>query len=142
MKIINRKANFNYQILEKYEAGIVLNGAEVKAVRHKHVNLANSHARVIDNEIYLINAAINPKSPPNAYNPTRSRKLLLHKRQILEIKRKIKAKKLTLVPTKLYTKARLIKVEIALAKSKRQHEKRDQIKKKDIEREIARELKG
>lgn len=116
----------------------MLTGAEVKAVRAKKVNISQAHARIINGEMYLINANFNGE---NIENPTRTKKLLLHRKEIESLETKIKAKKLTLVPVSLYTTRRLVKVEIALAKAKRKHEKREKIKKKDIEREIERELK-
>jgi SsrA-binding protein len=133
MKVINRRAKFDYQLLDRFEAGVVLVGTEAKAARLGQVNLTQAHAKPIDNEIYLVNA--------NIADSTRSRKLLLHKKEIVSIQTILKAKKLTLIPTKMYTKGRLIKVEIALAKSKRKSQKREALKKKDLEREIQRELK-
>ncbi len=141
MKVNNKKANFNYKLFEKFEAGISLIGGEVKALRKGNVDLSQSFAKIVDGEVYLINANI-PIEGKKDYLPTKSRKLLLHKNQIISIQSKIKAKKLTLVPTKVYTKGRLIKVEIALAKSKRKFEKKEAIKRRDIEREIERELRG
>lgn len=139
--IINKKAMFNYNLLEKLEVGISLIGAEAKALRVKGADLSQSFAKVIGGEIYLVNANI-PVEGKKDYNSTRSRKLLLHKDQIISIEGKIKAKKLTLMPTKIYNKGRLVKVEIALAKSKRKFEKKEAIKRKDIEREIELELKN
>jgi SsrA-binding protein len=141
MRKINKKARFNYKLLERFEVGISLIGAEVKAIRAGRVDLSNSYAKIIDNEVYLINANISVVGKKE-YKPTRSRKLLLHKNQITSLKTKIKAKSLTLVPTKVYTKGRLIKVEIALAKAKRKFEKKEVIKKRDIKREIEAELRG
>ncbi|MCH7641494.1 SsrA-binding protein SmpB [Patescibacteria group bacterium] len=141
MKITNKRARFNYKLFDKYEAGLVLNGAEVKAIRRGSADLSQSYAKIIDDEVYLINANI-PVEGKKDYSPTRTRKLLLHKDQIISIKSKVKAKKLTLVPTKLYTKGRLIKAELALAKAKRKFEKKEAIKRKDIERDIERELRG
>lgn len=141
MKITNKRARFNYKLFDKYEAGLVLNGAEVKAIRRGSADLSQSYAKIIDDEVYLINANI-PVEGKKDYKPTRSRKLLLHKDQIISIKSKIKAKRLTLVPTKLYTKGRLIKAELALAKAKRKYEKKEAIKRKDIERDMERELRG
>ena len=141
MKITNKRARFNYELFDKYEAGLVLNGAEVKAIRRGSADLSQSYAKIIDDEVYLINANI-PVEGKKDYSPTRTRKLLLHKDQIISIKSKVKAKKLTLVPTKLYTKGRLIKAELALAKAKRKFEKKEAIKRKDIERDIERELRG
>ncbi|MGD8744308.1 MAG: SsrA-binding protein SmpB [Candidatus Woesebacteria bacterium] len=144
MKVINKKASFKYKLFDRYEAGVVLKGFEVKAVKRGRVDLSGAYAKFIRGEVYLVNASINPQITPTGegdYKPTRSRKLLLRKREIVEIKTKIKAKKLTIVPVKMYTKGRLIKVEIALAKAKREHDKRKALKKKEIKRRIERELK-
>ena len=116
-------------------------GAEAKAVRGGHVNLSDSFAKIIDREIYLVNANI-PVEGKKEYSSTRTRKLLLHKDQIVSLQTKIKQKKLTLVPTKIYTKGNLVKVELALAKSKRKFEKKAKLKKKDIQREIEQEIRG
>lgn len=140
MRVINKQAKFNYKLFDKYEAGISLLGAEVKVVRKGNVDLSRSFAKIIGGEAYLINANI-PVAGKKNYDSARTRKLLLHKDEIVSIKTKIKAKKLTLVPTMLYTKGRLVKAEIALAKTKRKFEKKEAIKKKDIEREIEQELK-
>jgi SsrA-binding protein len=133
MNIINRKAKFNFELLDKHEAGIELTGADVKAIRSGAVNLTNSFAKIIDNQIWLVNAVIGADS--------RSRRLLLHKREIGQIEAKIKQKKLTLVPVRLYNTGSLIKAEIALAKSKRTFEKKEVRKARDIKRDIDRELK-
>ena len=135
MKVFNRKAKFNYRLIEKYEAGIVLTGDEVKAIKRGKVDIGKAYVKAIRNELYLINANFNKPGD------TGSRKLLLHKKEIISLLTEIKAKRLTLIPTKMYTRGRLIKLEFALAKSKRGYEKRDLIKRKDIERDIERELK-
>src|SRR3989344_4339765 len=140
MRIINKKAKFNYNLYERLEAGISLLGAEAKAVRGGHVNLSDSFAKIIDREIYLVNENI-PVEGKKDYSSTRTRKLLLHKDQIISIQTKIKQKRLTLVPTKIYTKGNLAKIELALAKSKRKFEKKESIKKKDIQREMEQELR-
>jgi SsrA-binding protein len=139
MSILNKKAQFNYRLFERFEAGISLLGGEVKAIRLGRADLSNSYVRIINNEAFLLNASI-PIAGKKDYSPTRSRKLLLHKSQIISLKSKIEAKKLTLVPTKLYTKGRNIKLEIAIAKAKRSFEKKESLKKKDIAREIKREI--
>lgn len=141
MKAINKRAKFDYKLLDRYEAGITLLGGEVKAVRKGSIDLSHAYAKLIDGEIFLINTNIPVEGKKN-YDSTRTRKLLLHKDEIVSIKTKIKQKRLTIVPTKVYTKGRLVKVEIALAKAKRKFEKKEQIKRKDIEREIERELRG
>jgi SsrA-binding protein len=141
MQKINKKARFNYKLFEKFETGISLFGAEVKAIRKGSIELSQSYAKLINNEVYLVNADI-PVEGKKDYKARRIRKLLLHKDQIISIKTRIKAKKLTLVPVRVYTKGRLIKVEIALAKHKRKFEKKEVIKRRDIEREIEQELKN
>ncbi len=141
MKIINKKAKFNYQWIENIEAGIVLAGHEVRAVKNGKVDLATSYAKIMGDEVYLINANI-ASAFLGDYNPTQARKLLLHRDQITSLRTKMQAKKLTLVPTKMYTKNRLIKVDIALAKTKRKYEKKEIKKRKDIDRDTERELKN
>ena len=141
MAIINRKAKFNYQLFEHVEAGVSLLGREAKAIRNQRGDLSNSYAKIINGEAFLINANI-PADTNGNYDARRTRKLLLHKSEITSILSKIKAKKLTLVPIKLYTKGRLVKVDLALAKPKRKFEKKEAIKKKDVERELEKELKN
>lgn len=147
MKILaaNKKAGFDYEILENYEAGLVLYGHEVKAIKTGHVSLTGSYVVAKGNELYLINALIPSYQPPNTpadYDPQRSRKLLFKKSEIRSLIGKSKTKGLTLIPLKLYTKKNLIKLEIAVGKGKRKLDKREEIKKRDIEREIGRRLKG
>ncbi len=139
MKILNKRAGFNYTIFEKIEAGIVLTGGEARAIRTGHINLSNSYAKIISNEVYLVNADV-PIAGAKDYDSTHARKLLLNRGEIINLETKIKQKKLTLVPTKVYTKARLIKVELGLAKSKREFEKKQVIKERDIKRDLDREL--
>lgn len=143
MKIINRKAPFDYQLLDHFEAGINLFGAEVKAVREGHVDLSGSFVRFLGSEAYLVNANIFPYkyARPESYDERRTRKLLLHKKEIISLKSKMEGSSLTIVPISVYTTHGLIKVELALAKSKKKFEKRESIKKRDINREIAEELK-
>lgn len=138
MKILNKKASFNYTLLERFEAGISLTGEEIKTLKERGADLGNSYAKIINNEAYLINANIfSEKGDSN-----RSRKLLLHKREIISLESKIKAKKLTLIPVKMYNKGRRIKVELALAKPKKEFEKKEALKRQDIKREIEKELKS
>jgi SsrA-binding protein len=140
MKIINRKANYQYKLeSDRFEAGIALSGGEVKAVRNGRGDISQSYAKVLNGEIYLINANI-PVLGAKA-SPTRSRKLLLHREEILSILTKAKQQKLTLIPVKLYTKGRLIKAELALGKNKKQYQKKESIKRKDVERDIEREFR-
>lgn len=142
MKITNRRAFFDYQILERIEAGINLYGAEVKAVRLGHADLTGAHVRIMGSEAYLINAKIFPYkySRPENYDEQRTRKLLLHKREIIALKSKTEGQNLTLVPLSIYTTKSFIKVEIALGKGKKQYDKKDSIKKKDLQREIEQEM--
>ncbi|OGM59181.1 SsrA-binding protein [Candidatus Woesebacteria bacterium RIFCSPLOWO2_01_FULL_39_10] len=141
MQVINRKAKFNYQLIEKFEAGMVLSGSEVKSIKEGHIDISNAFAKIINGELFLINANM-PIANGLNHDPSRMRKLLMHKNEIISIEGKIKQKKLTLVPTKVYTRGPLIKAEVALAKTKRKFEKKELIKKRDIKRDIERELRG
>jgi SsrA-binding protein len=141
MLILNKKAKYNYNLFETVEAGISLLGGEVKSLRDRGADLSESYVKFLDGNPYLVNASIQIPGKKD-YTATRSRKLLLHKKEILALITKAKAKKLTLVPIKMYTKGRLVKLEIALAKAKREFEKRETIKKKDADREIEQELKS
>jgi SsrA-binding protein len=140
MKVLaeNKKVYFNYEILEKLEAGISLIGQEVKSIKKGQINLKGAHV-VIDQkpEAYLINAYIPPYQPKNAknYNPTRARKLLLKKKEIKYLLGKSKEKGLTLLPLRVYTKDSLIKIEIGIGRIKRKVDKRETIKKKEFRRE-------
>jgi SsrA-binding protein len=142
MKIFNKRAGFEYQLTdEKFEAGLELLGMEARAFREGHGDISQSHIRILDSEAYLINADIPVKGARN-YNSTRIRKLLLHKRQIVSLITKVKQEKFAIVPTKLYNKGRLVKVEIVLGRPKREFQKKETIKKRDIEREISQEMKS
>lgn len=142
MVIFNKRARFEYQLEEeKVEAGISLTGGEAKAVRTGHADLSQSVSRIINGEVWLINANI-PIAGAKDYDSTRSRKLLLHGGEILSLATKMKQRNLTLVPTKMYNKGHLIKIELALGKSKRKFEKKEAIKEKDIELELARQIKN
>lgn len=141
----NKKAYFNYQILENLEAGISLIGQEVKSIKSGRINLAGSYVVLKNEEVYLTGANIPPYQPKNApldYNPERPRKLLLKKSEIKYLIGKTKQKGLTLVPLKVYTKRGRIKLEIGIAKGKRKTDKRELIKKREADREIDRELKS
>ena len=141
----NRKARFNYEILEKYETGIELLGTEVKSVRAGQMSLEGAFVIARGGEAFLINANIPPFQPKNApkdYDPLRNRKLLLTKKEIEELAGSEKNKSLTIVPISVYNKNRKIKVEIALVKGKKKFDKRETLKKRDTDREIRREYKG
>ena len=133
----NRKAFHDYHILETFEAGIVLVGTEVKAIREGSANLRDSFARVEEGEIWLYNVHINPYTHRgySSHEPTRKRKLLLHRREIRKLIGKTVEKGLTLVPTRLYFQNGHVKVALALAKGKQAHDKRESIKKREADRE-------
>lgn len=142
MKTFNKKASFDYLLTpEKVEAGIVLKGIEAKAFRDGRIDISQSHVKNIGGELYLINANI-PVTGAIKYEPTRMRKLLLHKKEILSLIIKMKQKKLQIVPTVMYNSKHRIKLELVLGVPKRKFDKKDSIKKKDIKRDIDRELRG
>ncbi|MCD6500603.1 SsrA-binding protein SmpB [bacterium] len=143
--IENKKAYFNYQILEKFKAGIVLQGQEVKSIKSGKISLRGSFVVLRGEEVFLIGANIPPYQPKNApknYNPQRSRKLLLKKTEIRHLIGKAKQRGLTMVPLKVYTDKGKIKLEFGIARGKKKVDKRELIKKREIEREIKRALKG
>lgn len=142
MKIYNKRARYEYALTgDKYEAGVSLSGGEAKAVRTGHADLSQSVAKFLGSEAWLVNANI-PVPGAKDYNQTRSRKLLLHKDEIISLGTKMKQHGLTFVPLSMYTKGRLVKVGLALGKPKRKFEKRQAIKLKDVQRDIERELRG
>ena len=141
----NKKAYFNYEILETIEAGIVLSGIETKSVKTGKANLAGSFAIIRDNKISLVNCSISPYQPKNInfiYSPDRTKKLLLNKKEIGYLKGKIKQQNLTLIPLRMYNKHGLIKIELALAKGKKKFDKRETIKKRESKRKIDRAKRG
>lgn len=142
MKISNRRAFFDYQLLERIEAGIRLNGAEVKAIKGGHADLTGSFVKIIGSEAYLVNAKIFPYqfARPENYDERRTRKLLLHKKEIIALKSKTEGASLAIIPVSLYTKNNFIKVGLALGKGKKKFEKKEAKKKKDIQRELEIEL--
>ncbi|MBI2022455.1 SsrA-binding protein SmpB [Candidatus Daviesbacteria bacterium] len=140
MKIFNRKAKHDYHILETVEAGIVLSGQEVKSVRLGKVDLSESFGKIQNGEVFLKNAYIYPYQQTQGYDPRQDRKLLLHKQQISSLSGKISKAATTLVPLSLYSKRNFIKVELAVAASKKKFDKRRAIKAKDEQRRIEQEL--
>lgn len=141
VQIKNRKARYEYEFIDTYEAGIVLKGTEIKSIREGKVNLLDGYCYFNKGELFLKGIHISPYSQSSFYNheSTRERKLLLHKRELEKIKSKLDEKGLTLIPSRLYINKRgFAKVEIALAKGKKLHDKRDSIKEKDIKRELDR----
>jgi SsrA-binding protein len=137
----NRKAYHDYFIEETLEAGLVLTGTEIKSVRGGRVNLRDSYVRIERGEAWLLNVHIAPYEQGNRYNvnPTRDRKLLLHRPEILRLQGKAQAKGMTIVPLRVYLRGNRAKVELALAKGKRQYDKRESIAQRDAEREMERE---
>lgn len=138
----NKKARFEYEILDTYEAGIVLSGTEVKSIRQGKVNLAESFISIEKDEAYIRGMHISPYEQGNRFNlePDRKRKLLLHKREIIQLKVNSQQDGLTIVPLTLYFKNSRVKLEIAVARGKKLYDKRESIKKRDQEREISRGL--
>lgn len=144
MKILNKKAFHDFNILETYEAGMQLTGPEVKSVKGARMSLDASYVKIIGSETYLVNAQIYlyPYTRPEGYDDKRSRKLLLHKKEIISLKTKMTTGRLTLVPLECYDSHGLVKIKIGLAKGKREFEKREKIRRRDIDRDVQRELKG
>lgn len=142
MKITNKKAFFDYQITDRLEAGINLLGAEVKAIRLGHADLSGSFVKLIGSEAYLLNAKIFPYkyAAPEGYDENRTRKLLLHKKEIISLKGKTDGANLAIVPISLYLKNGYVKVELGLGKGKKKYEKKESIKAKDIKRDIEQEF--
>lgn len=139
----NKKAFHDFFIEETYECGIELVGTEVKSLREGRVNLKDSYASISNGEVYIKNMHISPYEKGNIFNkdPLRERKLLLHKYEILKLVGKIKEKGYSLIPTKVYLKNSLVKVELALAKGKKLYDKREDIAKKDAKRDMDRRIK-
>lgn len=136
----NRQARYNYEILDTFEAGIVLRGSEVKSLRAGHVQLKDSYADIRDGEVWLVNAHISPYSfaESGGHDPERQRKLLLHRREIDRLFGRIREEGLTLVPTLMYFSDGRAKVELGLGKGKRRHDKRRTIVERQQQREMAR----
>lgn len=148
MKVVNQKAKFDYELLERVEVGIVLTGAEAKAMRAGQVDLTGAHVKIMTLksggpvELWVVNMQIFPYkyADPKTFEPTRTRKLLVSKKELLMLETKMKTGRLTLVPTATYTKGPRVKLEIALARGKRMYEKREAIKRRDVERDTERQL--
>jgi SsrA-binding protein len=140
----NKRALHDYHILEKLEAGIVLTGSEIKSVRANRVSFNDSYVRIKDGQAWLINTYIAPYPGgfDRVYDPTASRRLLLHRRQIDNLAKQIATQNLTIVPLRLYTTHNLAKVEIALAKGKKAFDKRETLRRKDVQRDIDRAIRG
>ncbi len=141
--ITNRKARHEFQILKTYEAGISLNGSEVKSLRQVNIHLTDAYATIEDNEIWLVNAFIGlfKEATYNNHDPNRKRKLLLHKAEIRKIRKEIEEKGNTLVPLRLYFLNGKVKVEIGVAKGKKLFDKREDIARRDLQRSAERKIK-
>ncbi len=154
MKIfaLNKRANYDYNILETFEAGLVLKGHEVKSIKNGHISLQGAYVIIRNNEAYLLNAAVSPYQPKNTpkdYDPTKTKKLLLHRKEIKYLIGKSKERGLTLVPIKVYTKEGKtsqgrgkLKLEFGIGRGKKKVDKRELIKKQEAKREIERKLKS
>ena len=140
----NKKAYFQYEVLEKFEAGLVLTGQEVKSIKSGRINLAGAYVILRGGEVYLVNANVPPYQPKNLltpYEPVRPRKLLLKKSEIKYLIGKSEQKHLTLIPLRVYTKKGKIKLEFGIGRGRKKVDKKELIKKRETEREIERELK-
>jgi len=146
MKVValNKKAHFNFNILDSYQAGVVLKGSEVKSIRNGGININDSFVYIKNEEVFVRNAYIKPydKTTSFAPDPRRDIKLLLNKNEILKLKQKVTEKGLTLVPTKVYFDKKYVKVEIALCKGKQLFDKKDSLKERDILRSNLRQIKN
>jgi SsrA-binding protein len=140
----NRKARFDFQIIEVFKAGLILQGTEVKSIRLGNANLKDSFARADKGQIWLHNLHISPysQSDQNQIDPLRKRQILLNKKELVKLTAKVAEKGLTLVPLKVYFDGNWAKVDLALAKAKKKYEKRDTIRRREAEREIASAFKG
>lgn len=144
MKITNRQAHHEYTILETLEAGVRLLGAEVKMIKAGRMNLEGAYVRLIGSEAFLVNAEIPPYpfARMEGYDSRRTRKLLLHKKELIALTSKIAQSNLTLIPLSCYNKGHFVKIEIGLARGKKKYEKREAIRRKDMDREVERELRN
>ena len=143
MEILNRKARYDYEIEETYEAGIVLTGTEIKSIRDGKANIKDSYGIIKNGEIYLLNTHISQYKEGNIFNheEDRTRKLLLHKREILKLRDKLEKDGYTIVPLKIYFVKNKVKVQLGLAKGKKNYNKKETIKERDIKREMEKSLK-
>ena len=139
----NKKAFFNYEVLEDLESGISLEGTEVKSLRSGRFSFTDSYVKIQNGELWLIGFTIQPYDKGSIFNhePDRNRRLLVHKQEIKRLRRKVEEKGLTLVPTKVYLKGNLIKVQVSLCRGKALHDKKEAIKERDLNRQAQREAK-
>ena len=138
MEVKNRKAYFNYEVLDTIEVGIVLKGTEIKSIRNAHVSLDNSYAVIKNDEVYLLNTFIKQYKEGNIYNhdESRSRKLLFHKKEIKKLKDAIEKERMTLIPLKLYFVKNKVKILIGVCRGKKNYDKRESLKEKDMKRNL------
>ena len=143
MEILNRKARFDYEIEDEYEAGIVLTGTEIKSIRNGNCNIKDCYGIIKNHEVFLLNMYVGQYKEGNIFNheETRSRKLLLHKKEIKKLENAITLKGYTLVPIKLYFKDNKLKVALGVCRGKKDYDKRESIKERDIKREVQKNLK-
>jgi len=141
---LNKRARFDYEFLDTFEGGLVLSGSEVKSIKEGHVQLKGAFVTIRDSELWLRNAYVapyKPAGPKPSYEPYQDRKILIHKAELKRLIGKSQEAGLTIVPISLYTKARLVKLEFALARGKKKYEKRETIKKRDLDRKVREHLK-
>ena len=140
----NKKAKFEYHLLENFEAGISLKGSEIKSIRARQASIAEAYVQTDGKQAWIINSHISPYDPASKqnHNPKRERKLLLHKKEILQLWNEVRQKGLTIIPTELYLKDGKAKINIALARGKKMYDKRQVIRERDIQREMDRERRG
>lgn len=143
MEIVNRKARHDYFVVEEYECGIVLTGTEIKSIRDGSCNIGDSYGHIRKGELFLLNMFIGIYKEGNIFNhqETRTRKLLMHKNEIIKLDNKVKLEGFTLIPLKVYFKNNKVKVSLGLCKGKKDYDKRESIKERDIKREIAKKNK-
>ena len=144
MEIINRKAQHDYFVLETLEAGIVLTGTEIKSIRDGKCNIKDCYGIIRNHEVFLLNMFVSPYKEGNIFNheETRNRKLLLHKKEIKKVEEAVNLKGLTLIPLKLYFKNNILKVALGICRGKKDYDKRESIKERDIKREALRNIKN
>lgn len=144
IEINNRKANYDYEILETIETGVVLKGTEIKSIRDGKVNLKDSYAIVRNNEVFVLNMHISQYKEGNMFNheETRTRKLLLNKKEILKLRDSVTLNGYTLIPLKIYFKSNRAKLLLGIAKGKKNYDKRESIKQRDIDREVKKQYKN
>jgi SsrA-binding protein len=142
MDIQNRKARFDYQILDSFEAGLELMGPEVKSIRSGQVSLQEAYVKLRGGEAWLVGAHIAPypQAPMEGYDPTRTRKILLHKKEIVSLETKLREKGLTLLPLKMYLVRNRIKLEVGLGKGKKKYDKRESLKQRDMDKAARRKI--